>query len=281
MKLFYPILGILFILVVCLAIFYPLTKNEALASTSLGVSTFLFGVFAAFSISDRHGRINGIRENDSPERAGLESLYGIMIVFGKDVQKRVAKKIDNYLMAILDYTIWDYHKTGKEFNDLVETALSVKVKNQAQAETYNGLSFVINSILNARKQTTGLIDERMSKLEWLVLFVLGGVIVFSLLLTGTTTIQAISIVVLMTFTIMLLLVVIYRLDNLSWKEEVRIFEPYQQTFESIGLMRYYPDDLVNRNRVKKHKGKTYRVGIFPRPYPDMSGKKVKIVRGKQ
>jgi len=42
-------------------------------------------------------------------------------------------------------------------------------------------------------------------------------------------------------------------------------------------MRYYHEDLIKQGRVKKHKGKTYRVGIFPRPYPDLTGKKIKVV----
>jgi len=212
MKLFYLILGVLFIVASGIAILSPLNKNETLAGASLSISTFLFGVFIAFSISDRHNRINSIRENDSIERAGLESLYSMSMVFGN--QRRVAEKIDNYLMAVLDYVIWDYNKTGKEFKELVETATSVKVKNRIQAETYNSQEFTISSILTARKQTTGLIDERLSKLEWLVLFVLGGVIVFSLLLVGTTTVQTISVVLLITFTIMVLLAALYTLDNL-------------------------------------------------------------------
>ena len=279
LKLFDIVLGLLFILVIGIAIFYPLTKNETLASTSLGVSTFLFGVFIAFSISDRHDRINSIRENDSIERGSLESLYNLLIVFGKNVPKKLTKKIDEYLMATLDYTIWDYNKTDKQFKNLVKVVTSLKVKNEGQAATYNSVGGIISGLTNARKKTISLIDERLSKLEWIVLFILGGVIVFSLLLIGTTTLQTVLVVLLITFTIMLLLVVLYRLDNLSWKEEVRIFEPYQQTFESIGLLRYYPEDVIKEGRVKKHKGKTYRSATYTNPYPDMKGKKVKIVKG--
>ncbi len=279
MKLFYTILGILSILVVCLAIFYPLTRNETLAGTSLGVSTFLFGIFIGFSISDRHSRINSIRENDSSERASLEFLFTSMKAFGQPAQNKIRALIDRYIMATLDYTIWDYHKTEKEFKEIINFILSLKIATEWQTQIADDSMGLCRQISSSRKQTVSLIEERLSRLEWLVFFVMSGIVVFSFLLTGTTTMQSVVVVALSTFTIVLLLTVLYRLDNLSWKEEARIFEPYQQTFESIGLMRYYPEDLINDGRVKRHKGKRCRIGFFPRPYPDLSDKKIKIVNG--
>jgi hypothetical protein len=70
---------------------------------------------------------------------------------------------------------------------------------------------------------------------------------------------------------------LFMLDNFSWKEEQRIFEPYQKTFEDIEKLRYYPEILMREKRVKNYKGKKYRVGIFPNSYPNMSGKEIKII----
>ncbi|MBI4163648.1 MAG: hypothetical protein HY512_02190 [Candidatus Aenigmarchaeota archaeon] len=278
MKPFYLILGVLFIVASGIAILSPLNKNETLAGASLSISTFLFGVFIAFSISDRHNRINGIRENDSNERSGLEYLYAMLEIFGKKAQNKIKTKIDAYLVATMDYTIWDYSKTEKQFKDLVKTVISLELKSKAHVEAYNSFAGIIKDLWTSRKQTISLIEDRLSKTEWLVFFVLSGIMVFSLLLIGTTILQGIVIVILTTFTIILLLILLYRLDNLTWKEEARIFEPYQQTFESVGLMRYYPESLIHERRIKKNRGKTYRLGIFPSPYPDMNGKKVKIVK---
>jgi len=199
-------------------------------------------------------------------------------IFGKKAQTTIKTKIDAYLMATMDYTIWDYSKTEKHFKDLVKTVISLELKSKAHVEAYNSFAGIIKDLWTSRKQTISLIEDRLSKIEWLVFFVLSGIIVFSLLLIGTTALQGIIIVILTTFTIILLLTLLYRLDNLTWKEEARIFEPYQQTFESVGLMRYYHEDLIKQGRVKKHKGKFYRIGVFPRPYPDLTGKKIKVVK---
>ena len=70
-----------------------------------------------------------------------------------------------------------------------------------------------------------------------------------------------------------------QIDNsldLGWKKEVRIFAPYQKTFEAIGNMRYFPESLMGNKKVKKIAGDKYRVGHFPNPYPNFEGKDIKV-----
>jgi len=273
--LIYPIS---FILVILLVIFLRVDRNVEFIGTILGVSTFLFGIFLAFSLSDRHNRIDQIRENDSGERSQMIFLFDTSKIFGKVFQKRLQNAIDKYIMATLDYKIWDYEKTEKEYKKVVEVALSAKLRDKKDASFFSYFIEATNNLGMARKHTIGLISDRLSVFEWTTFFLFSVVIVGSLVLLNLGTIVSIIIIAIISFSIILLLSFLYDLDNLSWKEEIRIFEPYAKTFESIGLLRYYPEALIKQRRVNLHKGKKCRIGVFPHPYPNLKGKKIKLIK---
>ncbi len=270
------ILIVFFVLALSFSIFYPSSIEMGSGQTVLQISSFLLAIFLGFSISDRHKRIDELRENDSRERANLILLYRLSSIFGNNFKRLIRNQIDKYLQVTLDYEIWDYYKTENEFRQLNKTVLSVKVKNNKQSQIFgNIIPNILMGIENSRNQTISLIDDRLSIFEWSAFLLLSSIIVYSLVLMNAslTTITVLS------FPFALLLLLLYRLDRLAWKEEIRIFEPYQRTFEIIGLLRYYPDELIKSGRVRKHIGKTYRIATYPKSYPDMHGKKIKIVKG--
>jgi len=255
-------------------------SEKTIVTVSLSVATFLFGIFIGFSISDRHARIEKVRANDSSERSEMVSVYKSALIFGKNIQKKIQQRLDQYLMLTLDYRIWDFYKTEKEFEAFAKEVLSIKapVNNSKKAVAYYEMSKRVNNMRDLRGETAEIINERLSPSEWIILGFLGLAILSSLVLIGNKTISSFLLVTGLSGAVIFLTYFLYSLDSLSWKKEARIFEPYEQTFESIGLMRYYPKDLIREGRVRKHKGKSYRMGIFPKPYPDLSGKKIEIVR---
>ncbi len=247
-------------------------------STILGVATFLFGLFMAFSISDRGQRIDQIREQDSEERANLLLLAYHAESADRRFHKELLRFVDRYLMATLDYKIQDYGETSKQYLELFRKTTSFRPKGSQQSSAYSNMLSAINEIGVARKKTISLIVDKLSNLEWGVLVFLSAVITISLLSLNSGTFVSIAITTILIVSLAAIFLLLYQLDSLKWKEETRIFEPYQKTFESLGLMRYYPDDIVGRNRTKLHKAKVYRLGMFSRPYPDFSKKRIVIVR---
>lgn len=256
-------------------------ESDPVISSVLGITTFLFGIFVGFSMSDRRKRLDDIMKNDASERAALVFLYNMSKVYGNPVAEKVKHAIDHYLMATLDYRIWDYHKTEKYFDHMFEILLGLKPNNKRQYDVFDNILSIPGDIANHRKHTIALIGDRLSKFEWSVFLLFSGIIISSLLVINTGTSTSIAIVTVLSMAIVLLIVLLYKLDTLEWKKEARIFEPYQKTFEALGLMRYYPEELIRLGKVRNHKNRTYRLGVFPRPYPDLSGKKIKIVKGKR
>lgn len=276
----YLIVPLFFIvLIFSLFAFLKTPETNNLYLSFLSVATFLFGILIAFSISDRHNRLEQIRENDSNERAQLVLIYGLSKQLGNSISKKLQKIIDNYIQKTLDYTIWDYHKTEPQFQKIIDF-ISPFSRKRSQTVLIDNMMGILKELSTARRKTIALIDDRLTKVEWTIFSLLSSIIILTLLFISIKSWVVIFIVSALSISLILILLLLRSLDDLSWKEEERIFEPYQEALESIGVMRYYPEDLIVQKKVKNHSKYEYRIGIFPKPYPNLSGKKIKIIRKK-
>ena len=267
-----------FVGILLLNVFYPKKIESTFLTVIISIATFLFGIFISFSIADRHGRINELRSNDSLERGYLILLHKYAGVFGKNYQNRMAELIDHYLMSTLDYEIQDFHKNEPFLDKIYDHIIGAPITNDKQKIVYSEFLDCFSIIVESRRKTIALITDRLSRFEWLVAVFLPFIILLSAILTETHSLIVAIISSILSVMILNITLFLYTLDNLSWKEEKRIFEPYQQTFEAIGKHRYYSESLILQKRVKIHKGKTYRVGRFGnKPYPDFSNKKIEVI----
>ncbi len=268
---------ILFVGLVIFISISPLNKEFQFIEVILGVTTFLFGIFVAFSISDRQNRSDKIKNNISTELSNLFFIFKTSKIFGKSFQKKIQKAIDSYLMEQLDYRRKDLYKTEKALDGIGDLMISAKTKNEKEANYYAYFMEVFNSISGAKKHTINLIGDRVSRFEWIIILFLSSLIIASLVMINTGTIISIVAVSLLIGSVILLVLLLYGLDNLSWKGTARVFEPFQKAFESMGLLRYYPEEVIIRKKVKPLKNIPYRIGRFPHPYPDMRGKKIEVI----
>ena len=161
----------------------------------------------------------------------------------------------------------------------IQEAYQAREKIKTKKEEFQSLAFqLLNDIENSRKQTLSLINERLTSFEWFIIFCLTILIDLSLLAINDKSAFSIFLITALSLVVSLLVLLIYHLDDLTWKENERIFEPYQQTFEEMGFLRYYPDGLIELKRAKVPKNKPYRVVTYLDPYPDMKRKKITIIR---
>ncbi len=273
------ILPIIFIIIICIALFYtPGETDITLIGYATGISTFLFAIFTAYTVSDRQGRIDKIRENDSAERGALESLAQFSEIYGDNTAIRVVDQIDEYLMGTLDYTIWDFYRTEPLFQNLVEEIEAINPRNDKEITTYQVILGLLSELAENRKNTISLINDRLSQLEKIIFYLLAMFILIPTLLVNDGSFILSVMTIALTLVVLLLIIFLNQLDNLSWKEEIRIFEPYQKSFEAIGKPRYYPDILLQTKRVNIPTGISYRIASYPHEYPDISGKTISIVK---
>ena len=265
-----------FALIAVFVISFRFFQEISFGETTLSVATFLFGVFLAFTISDRHARINKIRESDSVERSAITEIVYLSGIISKGLQKRISDLFDKYLQATLDYMINDYEKTEKELNDVAKQIAAIEAEGVKKDGAFKQILRELSALTTARESTITIIDDKLEFSEWLNFIILSTIVMVSTRFIYTGTLVSAVLLIALNLLVLLFLVFLYDLDKLTYKEEIRIFEPYERTFELIGKLRYYPKDLIKSKRVVPPK-EAYRIGMPVKLYPDMRGKKIKII----
>lgn len=266
-------------LFVLAAIFIDINVEKTIFTGLISVSTFLFSAVTISAINDRQKRMASIRDQNSIARSMLIQLYFISSVWGTKQQEEMKKLIDQYLISIFMYRVEDQQLTDPYFAKLYETALKLDIKEPRNASAYGSLNVVFNQLIKARQDLLALIQDSLSHIELLISAFLGGIIISSLLVLNTGSLVSILIVSSLAGAVIFLLNLAFSLDNLDYRYEQRIVEPYQKTFEELGLLRYYPHEFIEDKRVSLvPNDKPYRVGTFNKPYPDTEGFTIKTIK---
>jgi len=259
-----------------MAIFIKGVGPTSLIIALLSVATFLFGIFGAFVMQNRHNRLDALRETLRKDDALYLNIYKMSAIFGKKVQKQVQKLIDNYIIKTIDYYITDYNKAGKDFLKLYDYLKDLEVKTPKEEMAFSVISNRINEANINRRHIDLLARNNMLKFKLFTLIGLLLIILFSVFYINDNSIPSIIISVLLSTSSVTLLLVLRDMDSLFWKEQKWIWDPLEQLFNELDLIPYYPKDVITLKRIKLKKGTKIRAAYYPRPYPDFRGKKVKI-----
>ena len=241
-----------------------------------GVASFLFGIIAAFTISDRHGRIENILKNGSLERSQLVVLLEVAKVFPRTFQSKLSARIDNYLMSEMDYPRRDFDRTNAPFSEIMGAVIDLKPEGDREAVAYSRLLSDVSSIEQSRKHTETLFGDTMSLREWVVLYFLSAVVLMSLVLIEPGSLVVLVIIGGLAVTMFYVLSIIHDFDSLDWRVEDKIIEPFQKTFEELGFDRYYSHGMISDHRITGYKNiSQYRVGILT-DYDDTSTRQIQL-----
>lgn len=241
----------------------------------LSVATFLFGIFGAFIMQDRHKRLDELRRTLREEDALFITIYRLSELFGKNIQSKIQKAIDNYLIETIDYKLKDHSLAHDKFLELYDAVKNLKPKGEMQVQAYSKLLDSINQANKNRRRVEHLAKNKLFAFEWLTLITLLAVILFSMFYINTNSTISIIITVLLSTSAVLFILLLRDLNSLFWKEQKWIWEPVDELFEELNLLPYYPSPLIELKRVKLSKGTKVRIAHYPHPYPDMGGKVIK------
>ena len=268
---------IAFVFFTFIAIFVRGYGPQPVIVAMLSVATFLFGIFGAFVMQNRHKRLNEIRSVLRRDDALYIDMYKLAGLFGKETQKQMQKHIDDFITATIDYKLIDYSMASKKFLKLQDFILNLKPKTRKQYMAYDELLSIIKQSNEQRREVEYLVRNTMLNFKWFTLIGLLSVILFSIFYINDGSIPSIIITVLLSTASVMLLLLIRDLDSLMWKEQMWIWAPLNQLFEELDLLPYYAEPIIATGRVKFKKGHKIRVAYYPHPYPDMRGKTVKTV----
>jgi hypothetical protein len=271
--------GVIFAVIASLviALFFPGNGLSDSVLTLLSVSTFLFGIFVAFSISDRHARLTEIRSQLREGDASILDIYKSSIAFGKKTQDKIRTLLDDWLIATIDYDLEDFHKANDKLMALYDAVISLKPSNAKQTVIHEKMIDSVREMNKQNKRMRYLVTDRISHSEWGSTLVLSGIILFCLFYINSGTLSSIVLTVLLSVTLTLIVLVLRDLDQLYWKEQRWIWNPLTDLFQQLDLLPYFPSSVIERKRVILISGLSYRIARFPRPYPDMTDKKIEII----
>lgn len=252
--------------------------DSGVARILLSSSTFLFGVFIAFSISNAHRRIDAIFNSLNQHNAILLYIYKSARVFDTKTQKKVQQHIDSYLISTIDYYITDLKFTFSEFENLFEYLDSIEPKNKKQERVWDQYNRKYAQLTETRKHIEVLARAGLLKLEWLVVFSLLGVIVFFILSLSSGSLSATIASTILITAIVVLVYLLHNLNSLSWKERHKIWRPLHQLFRELDLEPYYPAPVVEQKRAIPKSGDMIRLAYYHGQYPDVKDKTVKKIK---
>lgn len=259
-------------------VFIKQSDSQATFIAISGVASFLFGLLATFTLTSRHSRLDNVVKNAAAERAELAFIAESLVLFPKQKQK-IIDLMDEYFMAQLDLEAKYFYLTDEQFMKLYDKVLALEIKEEKQKKMYDRLIMAMEKIENNRKYSATLFEDRIAWSEWVILYFLIAVIYISLLFSNSGGLTVLAVIVVLAVIISYILVVAIKLDRMKWKVDEKIFEPYAQTMETIGLLRYYPKMVFDENSIKRinrlPKGSSYRIGETPN-YPDLKGRIIKV-----
>ncbi|MEK6845877.1 MAG: hypothetical protein AABY26_03905 [Nanoarchaeota archaeon] len=278
-------LGIAFVVFLLLAFLIKRNDTSEFVKIILSASSFLFGIIIAFSIANRHARLNAIKESFKKQDAALLSLYFLSKTFGKAIIAKTKNKIDRLLISQLDYKLTDISMSApQKLKELYLFLEKIVPKTEVQREVKEKILDLLEELEEMEKEIDYEIKNRIETYEWVSVYILGGIVLLCLFWINTGTITSVFLVAFLSSALALLLFVLQELENLTWQEESWALRTAIKLFMELDLIPYLPEQILIEQRINLKKFAELkeltrmRIGKFPYPYPNLRGKTVKIVK---
>jgi hypothetical protein len=247
-----------FVIFVIVVIFIPGNGPSEEVKIILTVSTFLLAILSGFFISRLSSRYNEIRSLVASEDGYWLALYKVAELNGKKFTDKIRKKIDQYYVACYDFDVPYAYKSSAPIFLSVYDDLK-KIKNTKKFKGYSSMIDYLLKIEERRNQTSVLGIEKLTKGQWGVLFLLIGIVLFSLFYLKTDALYSQVVTVLLSTVLILILLILRDLQNLRLSGAAILEESGQEVLDAIGCLRYYNHIYVDDTVIPKHI-KKYRLG---------------------
>ena len=245
----------------------------------LTVTSFVFGFYVNNLITQARNRHSKVVESLREEGGYIKAIYLILkSSFENNKVTETRDAIDIYLIAGMDYKVYDYVMSAPQFAELYNKVMNLKPENKQQDGGWGQIIRVIAEISKGRTRIETLVKERVSTFEWLTTYTLLTLVIYFIYTLNSGTLLSIMITASISTSLTMLLIVLYSLDSLRWKEDKWFWDPLKELFTSVNLIPYYPKILVDTGRVKLVRDQPVRLAEYPYPFPDMKDKRI-ILKG--
>ena len=246
------------------AFFFPGGGANETITTILGVVGLMFAIIVGFFINDLWSRYQTIRGNVAVEVSGLQTYFLFVKIYShltgdKKWIEEQRNLIDKYVQKFFEVEWHSYGEIDPHFNAIIESLKNAKeAKTNNETETYTNMLPILNEVTTAREKLFMYGKDRLSKLEWTVVYFLGSILLFSVLFINTGDPSAVFFVGTLSSAIAILISILHDLNNMSYGEETVSFEPYETIFDVIGVPRLYRKRDIKAGRVSLPKDKSIK-----------------------
>ncbi|MDD4607476.1 MAG: hypothetical protein PHS07_04095 [Patescibacteria group bacterium] len=248
----------------------------------LNATALLYSILIGFLVTAAMNNYFELQRLVTNETGNLINLFSLVKLIDKRKVKSIIDKIDKYLIKGFDYDLTNYtDKTAQEFNELIQTASSVKVINQKETQTFNIMMSNISDMRKTRQQIRIVAPKIITSVYWTTLLTLASIIIGLLFLTCDEGFVEKLVTLLLSFSVVISLLLLAEVDSNRLDEEKLAFETFENVFDIIGRPRYYPSISLKAGRIKLNFKKDYRVGFYKNYPKDLTKEIVNFKSGKK
>ncbi|MBU3897045.1 MAG: DUF4239 domain-containing protein [Nanoarchaeota archaeon] len=234
----------------------------------------MFAILSGFFIASSWDRYTKLRTLLAVETASLENIYKFYEIGNKKAAKKVANLIDKYLIKSFEFGLHEHQEQISEEYFAIYDSLKY-LKGPKATVPLTRIMNVLDNFTKARKEIISRMKDKLGIYHWIILLLLETLLIITWIHIQFAGPIGIIIGTVLVFSLFTILMLIYDLSNLDWGIEQVNIEVYERVYDVIGLMRYYPEELLSKVSVPK-KIKSYRVGILIDPITYK--RKIKIIK---
>lgn len=270
---------IFFVIFLLFAYFVNLSRFNSGLDIIFAIASFLYGFYVVSSISKAKDQHEAVIKHLKESESIMITVNGLMSVCDKKSREIVLKKIDQYMIATVDYKLSDYVESNKDAVELMNTLQLLKTSNENQEKAKNDSISLIEGLISSRVEIESSTKEKVAFFEWIIMLILFSIIIFFILTIPNTSLEILVVVLksIIATSLFMMLLILRSYDNYEWNTNVLIWDRVTQTFIEIGLLPYYSEFVLSIDGYKPPKGIKYRVAHYKSPYPDVVNKTIEIV----
>ncbi|MBI4162970.1 MAG: DUF4239 domain-containing protein [Candidatus Aenigmarchaeota archaeon] len=207
-------------------------------SVFLTVIGLIYGIMAAFAISNAWERFSKIRDAIAEETNALTTMYiYAKHMTDKSAVRKLKEKTIEYCKEVpkVDWPdYWTSEKTHQKFRSLIETVAGMNLKGVKDVELFDDVSEELRTASTSRNLQLILSRTRLSKFQWMLNIFLSLILIIGLtFLRIPDYITAIVSSTLMIIAVIFILFVVYELDSLRVSDKEVSIEPWLKVAKFI------------------------------------------------
>ncbi len=206
----------------------------------LTVSSFLFAIFTGFFISRMNARYDQLRDAVAQEDALWLSLFEYADYFDETFTGKIRELIDGYYLIAYDYELGAYYKKNAHIlGQIYEVFEKGRFQQTAAAEVYDDAVGILGQIEVQRNRSSVLWQEGMTRGQWGIVLLLGGIVILALYFYGITSVLFQLFSILLSGVIVIIILTLRDLHKMRLGGKMAVEESGEEVFDAIGKPRYY------------------------------------------